>query len=47
MLEFTLKCCVFYWFGQMYDKYSGLPGGANGKEPACQCWRHKRHGLDP
>ena len=21
--------------------------GANGKEPACQCRRHKRHGFDP
>ena len=25
----------------------GFPGGASGKEPACQCRRHKRHGLDP
>ena len=24
-----------------------LPGGANGKEPACQCWRHKRCRFDP
>ena len=22
-------------------------GGATGKEPACQCGRHKRHGFDP
>ena len=22
-------------------------GGANGKEPACRCWRHKRHRFDP
>ena len=40
------------------DIYSGMellghtvvlcfPGGASGKEPACQCMRHKRHGLDP
>ena len=21
----------------------GFPGGASGKEPACQCRRHKRH----
>ena len=21
----------------------GLPGGASGKEPACQCGKHKRH----
>ena len=25
----------------------GLPGGAIGKEPTCQCKRHKRHRLDP
>ena len=25
----------------------GLPGGASGKEPACQCRRCKRHGFDP
>ena len=24
----------------------GFPGGASGKEPACQCWRYKRHGFD-
>ena len=26
---------------------SGFPSGASGKEPACQCRRHKRHGFDP
>ena len=25
----------------------GFPGGAIGKEPACQCRRHKRYGFDP
>ena len=26
----------------------GFPGGASGKEPACQCMRHKRdRGFDP
>ena len=25
----------------------GFPGGASGKEPACQCRRHKRSGFDP
>ena len=25
----------------------GLPDGASGKEPACQCRRCKRHGFDP
>ena len=25
----------------------GFPGGANGKQPACQCRRHKRLGFNP
>jgi len=25
----------------------GFPGGASGKEPACQCKRHKRRRFDP
>ena len=25
----------------------GFPGGASGKEPAGQCWRHRRCGFDP
>ena len=25
----------------------GFPSGISGKEPACQCRRHKRHGFDP
>ena len=25
----------------------GLTGGSGGKEPACQCGRHKRYGFDP
>ena len=25
----------------------GLPGGASGKEPACQCRRRKRRGFSP
>ena len=25
----------------------GFPGGASGKEPACQCRRHNRRGFDP
>ena len=24
-----------------------FPGGASGKEPTCQCRRHKRHGFNP
>ena len=25
----------------------GFPGVASGKEPSCQCRRHKRRGFDP
>ena len=27
--------------------HMGFPGGTSGKEPACQCRRHKRRGFDP
>ena len=27
--------------------YLGFPGGTSGKEPACQCRRHKRCRFDP
>ena len=26
---------------------AGLPGGTSGKEPACQCRKHKGYGFDP
>ena len=29
------------------NQYRAFPGGASGKEPACQCRRHKRHKFDP
>ena len=38
---------------QLSDKHThtysqlGLPGGARGKESACQCWRYKRHRFNP
>ena len=28
-------------------KYEGFPGDVSGKEPACQCRRHKRCGFNP
>ena len=27
--------------------YMSFPGGASGKEPVCQCRRHKRYGFNP
>ena len=29
------------------DFWGSSPGGISGKEPACQCRRHKRHRYDP
>ena len=28
-------------------RHQSFPGGASGKEPTCQCRRHKKHGFDP
>ena len=30
-----------------HEESEAFPGGANGKEPACLCRRHKRHRFDP
>ena len=35
----ALPCLVFC-------NITMMPGGASGKEPACQCRRHKRYGFD-
>ena len=32
---------------QTVDMQCGFPGGASGKEIACQCRRCKRHRFDP
>ena len=29
------------------SSHPGFPGSVSGKEPACQCRRHKRRGFDP
>ena len=28
-------------------EFAGFPGGTSGKEPACQCRKHKKHGFHP
>ena len=43
-LNFVFVVCLK--FEKSYKKYKGLPGGASGEEPACQCRRHKRCKLD-
>ena len=47
-----LICSIFYltYYSKYYsDIYFtlGFPGGTGGKEPACQCRRHKRNGFKP
>ena len=37
----------FFFFLPVDILFSGFLGGASGKEPACQCRRHKRHRFDP
>ena len=32
---------------QLLQNWTGLPRWCHGKEPACQCRRHKRHRLNP
>ena len=32
---------------EKYMRSLGFPRGASGKEPTCQCRRHKGHGFDP
>ena len=35
------------WATSLYITYMGFPGGTSGKEPACQCRRHKGCKFDP
>ena len=41
----TKLCLTLLWPPMYCD--SGFPGGSVGKEPACQCRRHKRHRFSP
>ena len=47
MVHFMLHIdtCFFSLLKHIADL--GFPGGASGKEAACQCRRHKRIGRDP
>ena len=40
------KCALLLMFRRLTFP-GGLPGGTSGKEPSCQCWKHKRLGFDP
>ena len=45
ILVFPLS--FFFFFSCILNFKKGFPSGANGKEPACQCRRHKRCGFNP
>ena len=34
-------------FSELFQPKNHLPGWHSGKESACQCRRHRRHGFDP
>ena len=38
---------LLQWLDTIETHYRRLPGGANGKESACQWWSHKRCRCDP
>ena len=38
---------IWWLFQKTLVALGGFPGGTSGKEPACQCRRHKRGGFDP
>ena len=44
-----MEMTMAYWYGNCQCLYIflGFPSGTSGKEPTCQCMRHKRHGFDP
>ena len=44
----TITCDIFIpSFTGECTCLRGFPSGTSGKEPACQCRRHKRHRFDP
>ena len=41
ILKLLLPKTGFLKFSDFYGLLMGFPGGASGKEPACQCRRHE------
>ena len=43
--------CVFYFMRMIFlvpiELNNSIPGDTSGKESACQCRRHKKHGFNP
>ena len=40
-----MGCFLIFFLNKRYVHTLGFPGGTSGKEPTCQCRRHKRHGI--
>ena len=38
---------ISHWIAERSKEWLGFPGGASGKQPACQCRRRRRCGFDP
>ena len=49
MWEQERQTLILPWLGEKkrVGESWGFPGGTSGKEPACQCRRHMRCGLNP
>ena len=47
LLENSLAAFAFVCVFQLNMQLPGFPGGASGKEPACQCRKCKGYRLDP
>ena len=49
-LSYLSTLSLYQFFNYSLDfptSAQGSPGGISGKEPACQCRRHKRYGFNP
>ena len=40
-------CKPLYVYACVCGGWGGFPGDASGREPSCQCKRHKRRGFNP
>ena len=46
LVDKWVKKCIYMYTHTHTHIHIGFPGGASGKEPTCQCRRHKRRGFD-
>ena len=46
LIHVTANKKILLFYMAVYNNPLDFPGGTSGKEPACQCRRHKRHGFN-